>query len=721
MIEAIIAAIVAVVILVGALVFVFVMRSRTQTPYAGQKKDVRSVENVVGSANPFSKYAHAPAPDTVQVGESPTAGKPAAGLNKRFTALGVFAAAVFGVLGIRAGSMQLFGSESYSSEAEGNLYRTVSTPAPRGTIYDAGGVALVKNRASETVLADSSVADDRDVMQRLSAVLGVPVNVVRQRIQDSSAGAQSQRVVASDVRIRDVAFIAEHADAFPNVSVETRTVREYPYGALAAHVLGYTGTPSEADLEVALEGRVLESTDEIGKSGVELSYDNLLAGEHGARKVTVDAQGNVLDVVSETQPDSGSDLYLTIRGPVQYIADQALAETVGPDNGLIGSGKGVGAAVVAMDVRDGSVLAMASYPTYDPGTFTGGITQDIWDLYSADEAHAPLTNRSISGQYPAASTYKAFTSLAGLEYGFADYNKTWVCTGEWDGFGTGDVQRCWLRTGHYEIDLHRGIVVSCDTVFYEIAKAFFDHGPKGLNTISETALQDEIKKYNFGTATGIDLGSEAVGRVPTPEWKAEYWRDVPSEAVFRGGDYTNMIIGQGDVLVTPMQIAVAYGGIATGKIMKPHVLGEVRNRRGETAVKVEPEVVSEPQVKQEYLDFVRDALHDMVLSDHSISALFREGGVDAAGKTGTGEHANSGTDAWFVCYAPYDDPKYVVSCVVELGGGGGEVAAPIAAKVMNALFAYDEGTLETNMARVAPSPGKEVAGGAVVANTGRSD
>ena len=240
----------------------------------------------------------------------------------------------------------------------------------------------------------------------------------------------------------------------------------------------------------------------------------------------VDAGGNVVSVASETQPVKGSDVYLSINASAQYTADSLLASTIAPE-GDIGTGNGVAGAVVAMDVRDGSVLVMASYPTFDPANFTGGIPQDIWDLYNTDESHAPLTNRVVNGQYAAASTYKAFTSMAGLHYGFASASSTWNCTGAWDGFGSGDVQKCWKLDGHGTLDLHGGIVNSCDVVFYEIAKAFYDHGPNGTGELSETALQEYLAKYNFGMATGVDVSNESSGRIPTPEWKAEHWRNVP--------------------------------------------------------------------------------------------------------------------------------------------------------------------------------------------------
>ncbi len=695
MLVAVLAGIIAAVIAVCIVGVVLVLVSRYRDQNASAATDLSMLDTVGVGADEDGDIR-------VKSGEA-AASKPSDGLSKRFGALGALAGAIFAVLGAKLWSMQVMDSSAYSSEAERNLYTTVSTPAPRGSIFDRQGRVLVTNRASQTVLAESEVADSYDTIRRLSSVLGLPVGVVRQRLADTSHGAQSQRVVASDARLRDVAFIAEHADAFPGVSVETRTMRIYPNAALGAHVLGYTGSPTEDELSKTVEGRVIDSNDILGKGGIEAFYDDVLAGEKGQRNVMVDASGNVVSVTSETAPTQGSDIYLTIDAAVQYAADKALASLIAP-GGDIGSGRGVAGSVVALDARDGSIVAMASYPTFDPSNFTDGIPQDIWDLYNTEESHAPMLNRVINGQYAAASTFKAFTSMAGLEYGFATPQSAWTCTGSWDGFNTGAPQKCWDHSGHGTLDLHGGIVHSCDVVFYEIAKAFFDHGPAGTGELSNTALQEYLEKYNFGKATGVDLKNESAGRVPTPEWKAEHWRNVPSEAAWRGGDYTNMIIGQGDILVTPLQIAAGYCGIATGRIYKPHLLKEVRNAAGDVAMAFEPEVLAEPEVNQEHLEYVRDSLRGMIVEDSKMPKVFGDEGLEAAGKSGTAEHTDRADDAWFVAYAPYDDPKYVVACMIEQGKQGSSVAAPIVAKVLGAAMRADSGE-EGTVGRIAGSSG----------------
>ncbi|MEF2846080.1 MAG: penicillin-binding transpeptidase domain-containing protein, partial [Eggerthellaceae bacterium] len=341
---------------------------------------------------------------TISSGAAPSMGGTvkADGLRNRFIAVGVIAAGVFGALAAKLFGLQIVDSSRYSEEAQANLYTTVATPAPRGVIYDANGMALVNNRQVQTVLADAEVANNPDVLLRLSTLLGIPYEVVRARILDSSSGAQSQRVVASDVALRNIAFISEHRDAFPGVTTQIRTTRTYPYGALAAHVLGYTGTASEDDLKNVPDGRDIESGDAVGKSGIEQTYDSLIAGDHGQRVLVTDAKGVVQQVVSETAPTKGNDVYLTIDARLQHVVDRELRS-------MVTDGTGTAASCVVMDVNTGGIVAMGNYPTYEPEHFIGGISQDTWDAYQTEESHYPLMNRAIAGTYPAASCFKAFT------------------------------------------------------------------------------------------------------------------------------------------------------------------------------------------------------------------------------------------------------------------------------------------------------------------------
>lgn len=687
MLLAIIAGLITLVVLVAGVVVFFNVRSSRTEQHAKSSLRYAAIKTVGVSAE-APKTAQGARPTRVQEGGAPGAA-PAEGLRSRFMAVFVLFAVVFGSLAAKLWSLQILQGEQYRRQADENQYTIVRTPAPRGIIYDRNGVALVANRSSLTVLADAEVASDRDVLLRLSALLGLPYGVVRQRAQDTTGGVQSQRVIASDVDLRQVAFISEHQDAFPGVTTENRTDRVYPYGSLAAHALGYVQTVSESDLENVAEGRDLEMGDMVGKTGVEQAYENLLAGDHGQRRLVADAEGNVRQVVSEIAPSKGNDVYLTIDAKVQTAADQILKETIAP-NGSIGSGSGTAAAIVCIDVTNGEIIAMSSYPTYDPADFVHGISEERYTAYNDNEYH-PLNDRVIAGEYAAGSTYKAFTGLAGLEYGFATADSYWTCTGEWTGFGSEYPQHCWDLNGHGTLDLRQGVVVSCDTVFYEIAKSFYEN----RNTVGEDAMQNVIKEFGFGKETGVDLAGERVGRVPTPQWKREYYTDAPEEQAWLPGDSSNMVIGQGNVLVTPLQLAVAYGGVATGKLLKPHIFKEARNSEGNVVLSAQTEETGVPNIEEQYYDYMRDALHGVATEEEAVSALWSEVGISAAAKTGTAEVDGKEDFALFACYAPYEDPKYAIACVIEEGKGGSSTAAPAAVKLMDAALKALDGKLET--------------------------
>ena len=681
MLVAILAGVATLVITILAIVLFIRRANTTQKDHLKSKHPI----NQVGTVGVAPKKQRAETFSSTSAGQLPRevqyAGSPGEALRERFIAMGILSMAVFGALSAKLWSMQILGAQEYGRKAEENLYTTVYTPAPRGVIYDASGIPLVKNRSSHTVLASPDVAQDHDVIMRLSALLGIPYEVVRQRIMDASSGAQNNRVVTTDASRRNLAFIIEHSGAFKGVTTELRTERVYPFGTLAAHVLGYTGTVSDEELATATEGRQIQSGDVVGKSGVEASYDDVLAGDHGTRTLLTDAAGAVQEVVSVTDPTSGNDVYLTLRAPVQQVADDTL-------RAYVTEGTCTASAVVCMDCRDGSIVAMANYPTYAPESFVGGISAQVWEEFNTEESHYPLMNRSIAGTYPAASTFKAFTAMAALTDGIANAGSSYHCTGTWTGFGEAYPQKCWLLTGHGDLDLIGGIANSCDTVFYEIAKGFFDR----RRDLGLDAMQNYVRQYGFGARTGIDLSGEAEGRIPTADWKAEYFKDAPEEGEWQGGDMSNMVIGQGYVLVTPLQIACGYCGIATGTIYKPHVLKEVRNSLGEVVLEHKAEVLATPTQSPNNLDLVQEGLRQvMTLNDYT--RFFDGVDYTVAGKTGTAEVQGKEDYSLFACYAPANDPRYVVAIICEEGPATVTSAIPMAAEVLKAAMAYDNGEL----------------------------
>lgn len=715
MLTAIIAGIITLVVIVVVVVLVLSRRDASQKHHVQASHSLNSIDTFgVAPTAQKSRFGSTP-PPRVSSGHGAT-GNASEMLSSRFVAMGVLAAAIFGSLAAKLWSMQILQAASYTKQAQENLYTTVYTPAPRGIIYDSNGVALVRNRSVFTILASASVAEDHDVCQRLSALLGIPYEIIRQRILDTTGGAQNTRIVQSGASLRNIAFINEHIDAFPNVTTETRTTREYPWGALAAHVLGYTGTASDTDLANVSNGRTVESGDIVGQSGIEATYEDLLAGDHGTRTVVTDADGTVQKIVSETDPTRGNDIYLTIRGPVQKIADQTMRDTVAP-NGALGANKGTAAALVCLDVRDGGIIAMSNVPTYDPETFIGGISTDTWDAFNTEASHYPLMNRCIAGTYPAASTFKGFTAMAGLSKGIITKDTYTTCTGTWTGFGADFPQKCWDTNGHGTLNVVGALAHSCDVYFYEMAKGFYN----AQDTLGADAMQKYIMTFGLGSQMGIDLSGEASGRIPTPEWKAEYYKDAPEQATWQGGDMSNMSIGQGYVLITPLQLACGYAGLATGKVYRPHLLKEVRNSLGKTVLSYQPEVIHEPDMSSENLDTVHEGLKTVMTLNGYDTKFFNDIDYVVAGKTGTAEVAGKNDYAWFVCYAPADNPRYACACITEEGIADSENSMPMVATVIKAAMAYDEGTLDTTMASISAAYTSYSSSSTTTTTTSRTD
>lgn len=597
-------------------------------------------------------------------------------LKSRFAILGGVVFAVLGVLLFRLWSMQVLSGEAFAELSESNRVREVTTEAPRGRILDRNGRALVTNRPTLAVLVSRNAAGDDEMLSRLSALLEMPVSDLRERALSVKEAALAPRVVAIDVPMETVAYLAEHESEFPGVEVQTRAVREYPQGRLAAHVLGYTGEMSDSELSSeAYAG--YDPTDIVGKAGAEKSFESVLQGDRGRRILEVDATGRPRRVIEEVDPEPGRDVVLTIDADAQKVAESALAEAL-KDAHRQRYPKAKAGAIVALDVRNGDVLAMASAPTYDPTVFLGGVSQKEWRSLTSTSSEFPLNNRAIAAQYPAASTFKAFTGLAGLENGFTRQWSTYSCQGGWTGMGEQWKKYCWDRGGHGTESFMAGVADSCDTVFYEIGYSLYkDRGEK---------LQKMARSFGYGSKLGIDLPGEADGRVPDAAWKKAYNENYPEYQRWLPGDTVNIAIGQGDLLVTPLQVAGTYGAIANGgKVLKPHVMKQVLGGDGKPVLTAKTEVVFAPKLKKQNLAIMQSALRG-VITDGTGTSAFRGFDVSAAGKSGTAEVDGKDDMAWFVGYAPADKPRYVVACVVEQGGHGGSVAGPAVRQVLAQLL-----------------------------------
>lgn len=611
-------------------------------------------------------------------------------VRSRYLILGGIVGGALGVLFVKLWTMQVLNSDSYTTAAEENYTSTFTTRAVRGRIFDRNGVELVGNRATLAIMASSAVATDRNIIHRLSNVLGIPYNAVKERMSDTSEGAQADRVVTSDAPLRAVAFISEHPQIFSGISVEERTVRTYPQGDVAAHVLGYTGTISEEELasSTTADGNSYVSGDIVGKTGAESAFESVLQGVRGTKTVRIDAEGNVLSLIDQVKPQTGNDIRLTLDLDIQKVCESALVQsfTIALNNGYKNAN---GGSIVVLDLDDNGVLGMASYPTFSPAEFVAGVSDETWMELSSEASNYPLTNRAIAGQYPAASTFKVFGTMAALKFGYCDLTSSWTCTGRWTELGEEWAKNCWLLTGHGTVGIISGLAQSCDIVFYSLSLLFYENREAEPNQ-----LQDDIEQWGFAAKTGIELEGEAVGRIPTAEWKAAYNVDAPENAQWNPGDMANFIIGQGDVLITPIQNAAAYSGIANGVIYTPHILQSVLDANGNAVITKQREVSHTPEYDDANLEIVRTALRKQADDNTSFSGF----PYAHCGKTGTAQVTGKDDYGWYMAYFPADSPKYLIACIVEQGGGGGSCAAPTVRLVMDGIYGLSSDTVISDTA-----------------------
>ena len=598
-------------------------------------------------------------------------------LKPRFAALAIVIVMVMGLLLARLWTMQVLQGSAYAQQSEQNRVRIVTTAAPRGRILDRNGVPLVTNRGTMAVVVAPSAAKNPALLNRLSAILSIPVADILAKVSTVKESALTPRTVAIDVPMPAVAYIEEHASSFPGVEVAVQAVREYPRGSLAAHVLGYTGEASEDELNAP--GSTLVPGDIVGKAGAEAQFEGVLQGDRGTRSLEVDAMGRPHRVIDNVAPVAGGDVKLTIDSKVQKIAESALAQAM-IDAHKAKFPKAHAGAAVAVDVTTGEVLAMASLPTYDPSAFLGGVPQKTWTKLTDKNSEYQLTNRVIQAQYPAASTFKAMTGLAGLEEGVITPSTTFVCRGKWTDMGKQWPKWCWNHGGHGAEVFATAIRDSCDVYFYNVAYKFYKMGGE--------RLQKFARRFGFGADSGVDLPGEASGRVPDAKWKSSYNANYPEMQQWLPGDTVNLGIGQGDLLVTPMQLVDAYAGIANGgDVMKPHVLKAVLGADGKpVGDKAKPEVAFHTNVSQANLARMRHALALVTQPGGTAAGAFRGFPIAVAGKSGTAQVYGKDDLAWFVGFAPASNPKYCVAVVVEQGGHGGSVAGPAARQILAALL-----------------------------------
>jgi penicillin-binding protein 2 len=608
-------------------------------------------------------------------------------LKGRYAILGAVVICALALLLGRLWTMQVVYGAKFAADAVQNRVREVSTVAPRGRIVDAKGRLLVSNRATMAVFVDPSFSyivqsgkrvKNTALFNRLSAVLQTPVADIESSALDVRQQALAPRMVAVGISHDAAAYISEHPSLFANEGVEVRAepIREYPKDTLAAHVLGYAGEASED--QIASSGtNGYQYGDIVGKSGAEAEFEKVLQGDRGRRLVEVDAQGRPRRVIENTDPTPGHDVVLTIDSKVQAVTEAALAQALDDAHKAKFPHAHAGAAV-AVDVHTGAIVAMASLPTYDPNLFLNSISKRQWASLNATGSEYPLTNRVIMGQYPAASTFKAMTGLGGLQNHLISAGTTVDCVGIWDEMGKQWKKWCWNHAGHGVEDFYGAVRDSCDSYFYHVGYLFYKNKGEGL--------QKFARSFGFGSKSGIDLPGEVSGRVPDATWKHTYFQNYPELQQWQPGDAVNLAIGQGDLLVTPLQLADAYAGIANGgKVMTPHILKQVLTPDGKPVLTYQPKVAFNSKSSSGNLAIMRTALLG-VTTDGTGKGAFVGFPVEVAGKTGTAQVAGKDDYAWFVGFAPAKNPRYAVAVMIEQGGHGGSVAGPAARQIFAALL-----------------------------------
>lgn len=585
----------------------------------------------------------------------------------------LFILACFAVLGGRFYYLQVERHEYLHTRAEDNRIALLPVVPNRGQIVDRNGVPLARNYAAYTLeINPSRVRRVDETIDALSEIIDIQP---RDRRRFRKILEESRNFDSVPIRTRltdeEVARFVGQRYRFPGVEVQARLFRDYPLGEVGAHLIGYIGRINERDLQrIEERGQTANyrGSDYIGKAGLELTYEDVLHGTTGFEQVEVNAGGRAVRRLSSTPAVTGSDLELNLDMELQKIAETAFGERRG--------------ALVAIDPSTGGVLALVSAPSFDPNLFVDGISTQDWKGLNDSPDH-PLLNRAIYSAYPPGSTFKPFMALAGLTTGKRTPSQAIADPGYFNFAGHRFMDD--KIGGHGTVDLHKSIVVSCNTYYYQLA-----------NELGIEGIASFMAPFGFGDRTGIDLPGEAIGVLPSPEWKRNRFRK-PEQQRWYAGETISVGIGQGYNAFTPLQLANAMAALVNdGKLFRPHVVKYVVDSRTGERRAIEPEPLREIPLKQAHLKAVLDAMVDVNKSGTGRRA-FQGAPYSVGGKTGTAQvfslrgqryveknvRERLRDHSWFVAYAPAENPKIALAVLVENGGFGSQSAAPIARQVID--------------------------------------
>ena len=578
------------------------------------------------------------------------------------------------ILLVRLLYLQVVSHEHFTTLSEDNRVKLQPLPPNRGLIFDRNGTLLAENLPSYRLeITPEQVDDMGTTLTALEDLIEIR-DIDRTRFEKLRRRKPRFEAIPLRFHLNDeeVARFSVNRHRFPGVDITAGLARHYPLGPQAVHALGYVGRIDEKALKT-LDSSNYRGTSHVGKNGIEKTYEELLHGKVGFQQVEITAQGRIIRVLNRTPPVSGHNLYLTIDSHVQAVAEEAFGDYSGT--------------AIAIDPNNGDILAFVSLPTYDPNPFVNGSDYDDYAALRNNDKE-PLFNRALRGQYPPGSTVKPFMGLAGLELGVTSGHSRTYCPGFYRLAGKDRKYRDWKRRGHGTVDLDIAITQSCDVYFYDLAQSL------GIDR-----MHDYLQHFGFGKATGIDIQGELPGLLPSKAWKRRH-RDLPwfpGETIITG-------IGQGFFLVTPIQLAVATAALANGgRILQPKIVYADQEAESNELVPHQPQLRETITIKeQQHWDQVLAAMTDVV---HSARGTARRIGKDSpyriAGKTGTAQvfglkeeekyDASAIAEklrdhALFIAFAPVDNPSIAVAVIVENGGGGGSVAAPIARKILDAYL-----------------------------------
>jgi len=577
----------------------------------------------------------------------------------------------FFLLAARLWYLQVFEHSYFLELSMNNATRLIKAPAPRGVVYDRVGVKIAENRPGfDLYIVPEDVKDWPKTKEMLTKLVQIDEEEINEALEKSSKRPPFQAVkLKEDLSWEETVRIESFKFELPGLMLDVSPKRSYVFGEATAHLLGYLGEISEKELKEREDEGLYSSGDLIGKYGLEKYFESDLRGIDGGKELEVDALGRKIRVVNWIPPYPGNNMKLTIDIKAQVAAWASLHDKVG--------------AVVAMDPKTGKVLAMVSTPGFDPNTLSSRITREEWRAIIENPLNV-LNNRAIQGQYPPASTYKPIHAAAALEEGVIT-PETKIYSGPSFWFA-GRAYRDWKEEGHGSINVHRAIVESSDTFFYQV----------GLK-LGIDRLADYTKRFGFGTKTGVPLHGEKSGLVPSSEWKRKVYKVKWYE-----GETISVSVGQGYMLTTPLQLLNAYAAIANGgTLWRPIIVEEITTPEGKVISRAEPEKRGELGISEKTMSHVRDGLRG-VTHDEGGTARFlsRTTDLKIAGKTGTAQVARLikrtkniesiaykyRDHAWFAGFAPYDDPQIAVVVIVEHGGFGASAAAPVAREVFKAYL-----------------------------------